>query len=44
MSIASGVPFLVVIAYLTIWNFLVRYLAAKWSDRPLGQALSYLYG
>jgi hypothetical protein len=44
VSIASGIPFLVVVAYLTIFNFLVRYAAAKWSDRPVGQALSYLYG
>lgn len=44
MSIRIGaVDFVVVAAYLIIFGFLWRSLAAKWSERPIGKAMAYIY-
>lgn len=39
----SAVNFMVTAAYLVIFGFLWRSLAAKWSEKPLGKAMAYIY-
>jgi hypothetical protein len=36
----STLSFLIVGAYVVIFSFLWRMAAAKWADRPLGQAMA----
>jgi hypothetical protein len=44
MTIRIGaVDFFVVAAYMVIFGFLWRSLAARWSERPLGKAMAYIY-
>lgn len=39
----SPIEFLTVAAYLVIFGFLWRSLAARWSDKPVGQAMAFIY-
>lgn len=39
----SPVEFLTVACYLVIFGFLWRSLAARWSDKPVGQAMAFIY-
>lgn len=39
----SPVEFLTVAAYLVIFGFLWRSLAARWSEKPIGQAMAFIY-
>lgn len=39
----SPVEFLAVAAYLIIFGFLWRTLAARLADKPIGQAMAYIY-
>ena len=39
----SPVEFLATAAYLVIFGFLWRSLAARWSDNPWGQAMAFIY-
>lgn len=39
----SPVEFLTVACYLVIFGFFWRSLASRWSDRPVGQAMAYIY-
>lgn len=44
MQVHVGLPqFLVFVAYLIIAGFFLRVLAARYSERPLGKALSFIY-
>lgn len=39
----SPVEFLSVALYLVIFGFLWRTLAARWSEKPIGQAMAFIY-
>ena len=39
----SPVEFLAVACYLVIFGFLWRTLAARLADKPIGQAMAYIY-
>jgi len=39
----SPVEFLQVAAFIVIFGFLWRSLAARWSDNKVGQAMAYIY-
>lgn len=39
----SPVEFLTVSMFIIIFGFLWRALAAKWSDKPIGQAMAFIY-
>lgn len=39
----SPVEFLAVAAYLVIFGFLWRSLAARWADNSVGQAMAFIY-
>lgn len=39
----SPVEFLTTACYLIIFGFLWRSLAARWSDKPIGQAMAFIY-
>lgn len=39
---ASAMDFLVFVAYSIIFGFLWRYLAAMYSDRPIGKAMAFV--
>jgi len=39
----SPVEFLTVAAYLVIFGFFWRTLAARWSDNNVGQAMAFIY-
>jgi hypothetical protein len=39
----SPIEFLTVAAYLVIFGFLWRSLAARWSDNNVGQAMAFIY-
>jgi len=44
MHLMIGLPeFLAVAAYLLIFGFLWRTLSAKLSDKPIGQAMAFIY-
>ena len=40
---ASALDFLVWVAYLILFGLTWRFLAAKWSDKPLGKAMAAIY-
>ena len=40
---ASVLGFLTFLCYLVIAQFFLRFLMAKYSDTPLGQAMAYLF-
>lgn len=39
----SAVEFLTVAAYVVIFGFLWRTLAARWADKPVGAAMAYIF-
>jgi len=39
----SPVEFLTTACYVIIFGFMWRTLAARWSERPVGQAMAWLY-
>lgn len=39
----SALNFLIVLAMMIIAGFLLRSLAARWADNPVGQGLAYIY-
>lgn len=39
----SALNFLIVSAYIIIFGFMWRALAARWADKPIGQAMAYAY-
>lgn len=39
----SPVDFLTTACYLIIFGFLWRSLAARWSEKPIGQAMAFIY-
>lgn len=39
----SPVEFLTVAAYIIIFGFFWRSLAARWSDNPVGQAMAFIF-
>lgn len=39
----SALDFLTTACYVIIFGFMWRALAAKWADRPLGQAMATIY-
>lgn len=39
----SPVEFLATAAYLVVFGFLWRSLAARWSENPVGQAMAFIY-
>lgn len=39
----SALNFVILAAMLIIFGFLWRALAAKWSERPVGQAMAYIF-
>lgn len=39
----SALNFLIVAAYIIIFGFMWRTLAAKWSERPVGQGMAYVF-
>lgn len=39
----SPVEFLTTVCYLVIFGFLWRSLSARWSDKPMGQAMAFIY-
>lgn len=39
----SPVEFLTIAAYLVIFGFFWRSLSARWSERPIGQAMAFIY-
>lgn len=39
----SPVEFLTVACYVVIFGFLWRSLAARWSDKPVGQAMAFIF-
>lgn len=39
----SPVEFLAIACYLVIFGFLWRTLAARLADKPIGQAMAYIY-
>lgn len=40
---ASALDALVVFAYLVIFGFIWRFLSARWSERPVGKAMAFIY-
>lgn len=38
----SPVEFLTTSCYVVIFAFFWRYLAARWADKPVGQAMAYI--
>jgi hypothetical protein len=39
----GAVEALTVFAYIVIFGFIWRSLAAKWSTKPIGQAMAFIY-
>mgnify|MGYP000561917203 FL=1 len=39
----SPVEFLTVAAYIVIFGFMWRTLAGRWADKPVGQAMAYIF-
>lgn len=39
----SALEFFVTAAYIIVFGFLWRSLAARWSERPVGQAMAYIF-
>lgn len=39
----SLADFITFAAYATVFGFLWRSLAARWSDNPVGQAMAFIY-
>lgn len=39
----SPVEFLTTAAFVVIFGFAWRTLAAKWAEKPIGQAMAYIY-
>lgn len=39
----SPVEFLTTACYLVIFGFLWRSLSARWSEKPIGQAMAFIY-
>lgn len=37
------VDFVPLVMFIIIFGFLWRSLAAKWADKPIGQAMAYIY-